>query len=480
MVFSSFIFLFFFLPAFLACYFMSSARWKNTVVLLWSYVFYAWGAPNIVPLFFLSCVIDYFLSRGIARYYEKLLWRRFLLVCSLALNLGALLYFKYSNFFVGELNNLIQSTGGQAIAWTAVVLPIGISFFTFHKISYIVDVYRGTVKPSRSFIDYALYIALFPQLIAGPIIRYYDIAVQITSRQHDLDSVLYGAYRFCLGLGKKVLIADSMAQVVQNIFELHPEALSSSRAWLGAVCYAYQIYFDFSGYSDMAIGLGRIMGFRFLENFNMPYIAQNFTEFWRRWHISLSNWMRDYLYIPLGGNRVSPLRTYLNLWIVFILSGFWHGASWNFVVWGIYHGFFLAMDKLFWLEKSKQLGKILNMLITFVLVLFGWVLFRSQTLAQGFVYLEHMLCFWSYGSVPIYVPRASIIHNRAIIIFIIASVAAFAPAWNGWSRLAEKAATKIGELQLVSLRFAASFVLLVFCALTLATTNFSPFIYFRF
>jgi alginate O-acetyltransferase complex protein AlgI len=480
MVFSSFFFLFGFLPLFLGCYFLAPARWKNLVALVGSYLFYAWGAPRLLALFLFSCLVDYFIGRAIFAAGDHARRKRALLICSVVFNVGALFYYKYANFFVGELSRLLLQLGFGPAHWTAVVLPIGISFFTFHKISYIIDVYRGVVKPSTNFINYALYIALFPQLIAGPIIRYYDIHEQIVSRRHDLELVFEGIYRFCLGLGKKVLIADAMGSVADMVMHLRPDALSTPYAWLGIMCYAYQIYFDFSGYSDMAIGLGKIMGFHFLENFDRPYISQNFTEFWRRWHISLSRWMRDYLYIPLGGNRASALRKYLNLWTVFLLSGLWHGANWTFVVWGLYHGFFLVLDKLCWLDLSKRFTRLTNTLLTFVLVLIGWVFFRSETLSGAIDYLWRMFDFVHFGAMPRYVPRGTVIHNQGIFIFALATLISFAPSLPRFEDLRDAAAARLSGIQIACLRFSLSAGCLVLSTLALATTNYTPFIYFRF
>ena len=476
MVFSSFTFLFFFLPAFFLSYFLAPTRLKNFVVLVWSCLFYAWGAPKLIFLFLISVAVDYFLALAIAACPLSGGKKKLFLSLSILLNVGALLYFKYANFFVAQVEALLRRCDLGGIHWIPVALPIGISFFTFHKISYIVDVYRGTARPARSFVNYALYIALFPQLIAGPIIRYHDIGSQITERNHSLEDFFEGLCRFCTGLGKKVLIADAMGAVANNVFSLPEVKLTTGYAWLGIVCYAYQIYFDFSGYSDMAIGLGRMMGFRFLENFDQPYIAQSFTEFWRRWHISLSRWMRDYLYIPLGGNRVSPLRMYLNLWLVFLLSGFWHGANWTFVVWGLYHGFFLVLDKLFWLDKSKVLGRLFNTALTFVLVLIGWVLFRSETLGAAGTYLLHMFDFVTYSQTPGHVARAYIIHNQGIVIFVLATLFSFAPAFKRAASTEEPSPS----FSSMSLRCAGSLACLLLSAISLSTTTYSPFIYFRF
>lgn len=480
MVFSSFLFLFFFLPVCLGSYFIVPARWKNPVLLVWSYLFYAWGAPRLIGLFFISTLVDYVLGRAIGANGGRQKKQKLLLIVSLVFNLAALFYFKYANFFIGELEGFMRQHGLGGIHWVPIVLPIGISFFTFHKISYIVDVYRGVVKPATNFINYALYIALFPQLIAGPIIRYHDIHEQISRRTHDIESVFAGLSRFCLGLGKKVLIADAMGSVANNVFHLHAEELSTPYAWLGIICYAYQIYFDFSGYSDMAIGLGRVMGFHFLENFDQPYISQNFTEFWRRWHISLSRWMRDYLYIPLGGNRVSPVRMYMNLWVVFFLSGMWHGANWTFIVWGLYHGFFLVLDKLFWLKMSARLGRLVNTVLTFVLVLVGWVLFRSDTLGQALTYLGHMFNVIDYWTMPKAVLRGTVIHNEGVFVFAAATVLCFIPLCLNWESISRRLRERATEMEFAFLKFAGSAACLILSALAIATTDYSPFIYFRF
>ena len=479
MVFSSFLFLFAFLPACLLSYFLAPSRLKNVVLLVWSLLFYAWGAPRFFSIFLVSCAADFALGLMTAA-ASRPVQRRALLALSLVVNLSALFYFKYANFFVGEFNRMLAALGAGSMPWASVALPVGISFITFHKISYIVDVYRGVVQPARNFLNYALYIALFPQLIAGPIVRYHDISDQIASRRHSLEDAWQGAVRFCIGLAKKVLIADAMGQVAVNVSRLHPDQLSTGYAWLGIVCYAYQIYFDFSGYSDMAIGLAKIFGFTFLENFNQPYLARNFTDFWRRWHISLSRWMRDYLYIPLGGNRVSPLRTYFNLWIVFLLSGLWHGANWTFIVWGAFHGFFLAFDKLLWLDLSKRFGAVFNTVLTFVLVLIGWVFFRSQTLSEAITYLTRMFNPIDYAVQPGFVWRSAVIHNQGMFVFVVATCICFLPAFPQFKTL--RALVKRGTdiVPDAVLRLSACSACLFSCAFTLAATNYTPFIYFRF
>ena len=322
--------------------------------------------------------------------------RRLMLTLSVSVNLGLLFYFKYSNFFIDNVNVLLSVFGDKNIQWTKLVMPIGISFYTFETITYVVDVYRRVHKPLKNFWDYQLYIILFPKLIAGPIIRYHDLADQITDRSQNetIDNMLIGFYRFAIGLAKKVLIANQLGQQADTIFALNISGIDTYTAWIGILAYTFQIYFDFSGYSDMAIGLAKMIGFNFPENFNNPYISRSITEFWRRWHISLGAWMRNYLYIPLGGNRVAfKGRLYFNLWFVFLISGLWHGASWSFVFWGAYHGVFLVLERLFLLKAYDKIGKFASTAITFFVVVVGWVFFKVVKLADAFGYLRRMFAF---------------------------------------------------------------------------------------
>src|SRR3984957_349801 len=350
MLFSSILFLLFFLPAFLITYYIADKKYKNIVILAFSIFFYSWGAPRFIFVILCTTLLDFYLVKLMNQSANRL-HRRLMLTLSVSVNLGLLFYFKYSNFFIDNVNRFLYHTIGHGhINWVKLILPLGISFYTFETITYVVDVYRKVHKPLDKFWDYLLYILLFPKLIAGPIIRYHEIADQINDRSANdtIDDKLTGFYRFIIGLSKKVLIANQLGLQADIIFSSNYHTLNSGIAWIGALAYTFQIYFDFSGYSDMALGLGRMMGFKFPENFNNPYISQSITEFWRRWHISLGNWMRNYLYIPLGGNRVkSSSRLYFNLWIVFIASGLWHGASWNFVIWGAWHGTFLVMERIF-------------------------------------------------------------------------------------------------------------------------------------
>jgi len=359
MVFSSSLFLLYFFPVFLLLYHLSkNTTYKNWIILISSIIFYAWGAPKFVFVVIGSVILDYYIIDTMYRSNDKKK-RNWLLTLSLSINVGLLLYFKYANFFVENVDYLLHSLGYQSVHWTKVILPIGISFYTFQTLTYSIDVYRGVHKPLKNPFQYLVYIMLFPQMIAGPIVRFNEIADQIDNRAHleTIDNKLLGFFRFGIGLAKKVLIANVMGAEADHAFSLAEGELTSSIAWVGILAYTFQIYFDFSGYSDMAIGMGRIMGFKFPENFNNPYVSRSITEFWRRWHMTLGSWMRDYLYIPLGGSRVkTKRRMYFNLWFVFLASGLWHGAAWNFVIWGAFHGFFLILDKLFFLKLSNKMG----------------------------------------------------------------------------------------------------------------------------
>jgi alginate O-acetyltransferase complex protein AlgI len=379
MVFSSPIFLFVFLPLTLVLYYLLPRTLKNGFLLLASLVFYAWGEVFFVGVMLASIAFNYVFGVWIGGAAEGR-GRRLVLAAGIAANLGLLAWFKYANFIV---DNLQQAGFLAGVEWSPIHLPLGISFFTFQAMSYLVDVYRHENRPQRNPVDVALYIALFPQLIAGPIVRYHDIAAQIRERVVSLVLVNSGLQRFVYGLAKKVLIANPLGLVADRIFALEGGDLTTPVAWLGLACYTLQIYFDFSGYSDMAIGLGRMLGFRFLENFRYPYISRSIKEFWRRWHISLSSWFRDYLYIPLGGNRKGAVRTWANLLIVFCLCGLWHGASWTFLVWGLFHGLFLVLERTRfggWLEAWPAL---LRHGYTLLVVMAGWVFFRTESMAEA-------------------------------------------------------------------------------------------------
>jgi alginate O-acetyltransferase complex protein AlgI len=389
MVFASPIFLFLFLPLTLAAYFAFPRAWRNAVLLVASLVFYAWGEAPYLALVLGSVAFNYAIGGAIGKSGDPAARRKWLVV-GIAGNLGALAVFKYANFAVANINTLAPILAITPIALATIPLPLGISFFTFHAISYVVDVYKGNAHAERNLPRFALYILLFPQLIAGPIIRWRDIAGQLPAREQRVADFAYGVRRFVLGLGKKVLIANTLGAVADRIFTLPATELTTPLAWLGLVCYTLQIYFDFSGYSDMAIGLMRMFGFRILENFNYPYIARSIREFWRRWHISLSNWFRDYLYIPLGGNQRGERRAYANLVIVFLLCGLWHGASWPFVLWGAWHGLFLVAERAGIDRALRRIGP-LSHAYALLAVMGGWVLFRCETLAQAVAYYGALL-----------------------------------------------------------------------------------------
>lgn len=456
MVFSSPLFIFYFLPVFLLCYFLSPARLKNLTCLFFSLFFYAWGAPRIIPLLLVSCILDFVISKKLN---DKN--RKSLLAFGVIYNLSGLIYYKYANFIIGEANGIFDLIGVTNIQWHEVLLPIGISFFTFHKISYLIDVYRGTVEPENSLVDYLLYILLFPQLVAGPIIRYHDVSIYLKSRKHSLHGFAEGLARFCFGFAKKLLIADEAGFVANKIFLLPQEQLTTDAAWIGLLAYTIQIYFDFSAYSDMAIGLGRMIGFKFLENFNQPYLADSITEFWKRWHISLSRWMKDYLYIPLGGNKGSSFRTYLNLWIVFIASGFWHGAQWTFLIWGCFHGLMLVIERAW--DRPVNLPKPLRIAWTFTLVMFSWLLFRAESFGQIIFYLKAL----AFNSQKYDLNWGFIMHNRQIAAITIGLILCFIP----YRKFSEK-------YDLI--RYLASIFLFILACCAMMNSNFSPFLYFRF
>ena len=475
MVFSTTIFLFGFLPAVIISYYgqqlLSPKKLRNVVLLFFSYLFYLYGAAGFLLILILSTLADYVLGRLIDR---KIEYRRLWLSFSLLLNLGLLAYFKYANFFVDELNSFFLGFKFSPIEWNAVILPIGISFFTFQKLSYIIDVYRGKSRALENVIDFALYIAMFPQLIAGPIVRFSYIKSQLKERRESWNDFYNGIIRFCWGLVKKVVIANSCSQITDVIFDLNLELLDTKVAWLGAMTYTLQIYFDFSAYSDMAIGLGMLFGFTFPENFNRPYSAISITDFWRRWHITLSRWFRDYLYIPLGGNRRTTTRTCLNMAIVCILCGLWHGANWTFLFWGIYHGAFLILERITGMrEVSQEKYKILRRIITLLIVVIGWVLFRSEDIAQTIGFLGAM---FTLTDLPISYELSLSLNYRNLLILMAALPVFFLPGNFSLIKIL------LNKKDPVPLLAGALMILLVlpYCAALIVGGASSPFIYYRF
>ncbi len=478
MSFSSFTFIIFFFPLFFVLYTLTPARWKNLALILASFLFYGWATPIGALILCVGIIFDYYIV-GFLKSAISPLRKKVLMAAGVSVNVGLLVYYKYSGFFAGELNHCFSYLGINTIPWTEVLLPLGISFFVFHKISYIMDVYFDAAEPAESIQDYALYVVMFPKLIMGPITKYRDMRKQLIHHPHSLDHIFEGLFRFCIGLSKKVLIADSLALTASAVFNMNHAELPVSYAWLGIICYTFQIYFDFAGYSDMAIGIGRMLGFSIPENFNRPYIAASFTEFWQRWHITLSAWFREYLYIPLGGNRVSRGRTYLNLWIVFLMSGLWHGANWTFIFWGAYHGFFLVVDKVFWLERSRKIGKLIATPLTFIFIMIGWVFFRSSSFSAAIGYLSRMFDFSAVGRIVTDVPLQEIITQRGIFILVIASFFSFVPE-KPLQRLVSYFAAHKNKVWFATLQMIVFVILTVLCICSISSSNFTPFIYFRF
>jgi alginate O-acetyltransferase complex protein AlgI len=469
-VFSSAIFLFLFLPLALGLYYGGPVGWRNGTLLGLSLLFYTWGEKEYLLLLLGSLTVNYAFALRLAQVPS-----RWTLAGAVLFNLGLLVVFKYANFLVENLSALSQALGGPTWHLAPVHLPLGISFFTFQALSYVLDVSRGAVPAQRNFRQFALYVFLFPHLIAGPIVRYCDIADQLARRPTNTSQFAEGIRRFVLGLAKKVLLANQLAVTADAVFNLPAGMVSMSAAWLGLVCYSLQLYFDFSGYSDMAIGLGKMFGFDFQENFNYPYIAQSVTEFWRRWHLSLSSWFRDYLYIPLGGNRVHPLRMYANLMIVFVLCGLWHGASWNFLLWGAYHGAFLIAERLgvgAWVAAGPS---VLRHGYALLAVLGGWVFFRASTLAEAGSFWSALLGL-SAGTLPAH----DFVTRELLVVLPVAGLActpilpwALAHSERWRERPLAAWAWEVGRLGALGGLLIASVILL-------AGGTYNPFIYFRF
>ena len=472
MVFSSNIFLIYFLPVFLMIYFISPKKWRNVVLLMFSLVFYAYGAPDFILLLVGSCVANFYLVKLMYKSKNKLKKK---LYCSAAIiiSLGLLIYYKYANFFIENINILLEAFGAHTITLAKVLLPIGISFFTFQSITYVIDTYRGNNQPMERLHDYVLYIMMFPQLIAGPIVRYCDIEQEIRHRDYDWNEALQGFYRFIIGLSKKILISDIIGIQVDKMLAGDIAIMDSATAWITIIGYTMQLYFDFSGYSDMAIGLGKMMGFHFPENFDNPYNSSSITEFWRRWHMTLGAFMRNYLYIPLGGNRCSKSRMYFNLWIVFLLSGFWHGANWNFLIWGAYHGIWLVLERMGLRKFYDKIGKIPSVIITFVIVVVGWVFFRIESFNDAITFISRMFAF-DFGMME------NIYDKQFFFTLIVAVVLAFICLLPFGKKIHDFVFyTKYNKVQNIIVWIIAVITLL-FCLGALNTAGFSPFIYFRF
>ncbi len=472
MIFPSQVFLFYFLPFLLAVYYAAPKRYRNFVLLVFSYFFYLWGSGPFLFALVGATAIDFFIALKIDGGAGGA--RKRWLALGVVINLALLGYFKYSNFFVREVNALLGAPGAPYIRWTEVVLPIGISFFTFQKITYLVDVYRDVKKAFRSFVDYALYVALFPQLIAGPIVRFHEISDQIKERAESFEGFYYGVLRFSWGLMKKVVLANRCGAVADAVFALHRGSMGTWMAWMGVIAYGLQIYLDFSAYSDMAIGLGHMFGFTLPENFRRPYSALSITDFWRRWHITLSNFFRDYLYIPLGGSRGSTERTYLNLLVVFTLCGLWHGADWTFLIWGLYHGALLIIERAAGLRALKARSYIaIRRAVTLFLVMVGWVFFRAADLGQALSMLRVM---FSHVARPMPFTLFEALNYRNIFFMLIASIVFFLPRGFSGLSLVEEHNHPLIE----AARVGAVIVMVLYSVALIVSGSYNPFIYFQF
>ncbi len=476
MVFASPIFLALFLPAALALYYLAPRAWRNGVLMAASLAFYAWGEAAYVPLVLASVLGNWALGLAIDRAPGPRA-RRVRLAIAVAANLGVLAAFKYANFAVDNANAALAALGLATVALAPVPLPLGISFFTFHAISYVVDVYKRNASACRRLPDFALYILAFPQLIAGPIIRWRDIAAQLAARTERLADVAWGVRRFVLGLGKKVLVANPLGEVADRVFALGGGELTTPLAWLGLACYTLQIYFDFSGYSDMAIGLMRMFGFRILENFNYPYVSRSVREFWRRWHISLSNWFRDYLYIPLGGNRGGAARSYRNLVVVFLLCGLWHGASWPFVLWGAWHGLFLVAERAGLDRLLARAGPFAHA-YALAAAMGGWVLFRCESLGQAATFYAALA---GGGAASTSLPVAALV-DAFVATVLAAAVIGSMPVARLARALRDRLDERGGAARAVALGADLAWLGTVFAlaSASLAAGTYNPFIYFRF
>ena len=461
MIFSSIPFLFYFLPAVLIAYFLVPRVLKNTVLLISSLIFYAWGEPKLVALMIFTILVFY--GCGLAMgYCKNRTWQKVWLIVSIVISVGLLAIFKYADFFVDSFNAMT----GLSIPLLKLALPVGISFYTFQCLSYTIDVYRGNVAVQKNPISFGAYVVLFPQLIAGPIVRYSHVAQELDQRKHSWEDVALGLRRFLVGLGKKVLLADNFA-LLMKLFRQSGEQ-SVLFYWMYAIAFALNIYFDFSGYSDMAIGLGRIFGFHFPDNFNFPYISKSVAEFWRRWHMTLGGWFRDYIYIPLGGNRVKPMRWVFNTLVVWMLTGLWHGAAWNFVLWGLMYAALLLIEK--WVPALQKLPSVLRHFYVMLAVVLGFVLFNAESLQQCG---SDIACLFGFGGLPA-VTGETLYYLRSYGVLFVVGIIGCTPLVKNLALKLEK--TKVGAV----LEPVMCILLLLLCTAYLVDGSFSPFLYFRF
>lgn len=465
MVFSSSVFLLMFLPIVFIGNLLIKKQYSNYFLLIASLIFYAWGEPYLVLLMIASVVLNWGIGLALEKTDGNI--RKLFLVTGIICDLGILGYYKYAGFFARTLNSLL---GKDFIPVLEVALPIGISFFTFQALSYVVDVYSGDTKASKSLVNVALYISFFPQLIAGPIVKYRDINKQIEDRESNWIDISDGFKRFIYGLGKKILISNILGMCVDTIYAYDVTTIDCRTAWIGALAYTFQIYYDFSGYSDMAIGLGKMFGFKILENFEYPYLSHSITEFWRRWHISLGSWFREYVYIPLGGNRKGTRRTYLNLIIVFFLTGLWHGADMSFVIWGLFHGFFSIIERL-GLKRILCKAKIVSVIYTFFIVNLGWVMFRADNILTALRYIARMLLPWRYSDIGI--NTWNYLDNKTLFVFGCAVL-----GMGIIKKFVPEKFQKSWKNSVIEALYCICILLL--CLASVASDTYNPFIYFQF
>ncbi len=473
MLFSSLTFLFVFLPLLIFVYYIFPQKYRNYILIFFSLIFYAWGGFSYTVILITSIIVNFLFVKYIKKSQNH---KKIILKIGLIFNIIIIVVFKYLDFFIENINEIgiLKLINFNEIPKKNIILPLGISFFTFQQMSLLWDVYRDKKTEKSNLLDISLYISLFPQLIAGPIVRYNDIINQIKNRIETLELFRSGVQKFIIGLFKKIIFANTFGSVADTIMDSQIDNISTPVAWLGIISYSFQIYFDFSGYSDMAIGLGRMFGFRILENFNFPYISKSITEFWRRWHISLSSWFRDYVYIPLGGNRNGIYRTYFNLFAVFLLTGFWHGATWSFIFWGLFHGLFITTEKIGLNKILNKIPKIFSWIYTILVVIIGWVLFRIEILQNAFDYIKKMFGFGISTNDNFF----SYINKELIIIMILATISS--------TTFFEKINLKLiknGFVNTNIYKIITNFIFIfmfLYSIIYINSGSYNPFIYFRF
>ena len=469
MLFCSLTFIFIFLPLTLFLYYVVPKKHvniRNFILLIMSLFFYSWGEPKYIFLMLISIIFNYFIGLFIDKFKK---YKKLILLLGVTINIVLLIYFKYLGLFVNTFNNIFN----QSINVPQIILPIGISFYSFQILSYIIDVYRGTTKVQKNIFTLATYISLFPQLIAGPIVRYETVEKELQQRNENLDNFCNGLRRFVIGFAKKIIIANNAALFVDSVFAKEITGIGTIIMWLTLVAYAIQIYFDFSGYSDMAIGLGKMFGFNFLENFNYPYIAETITDFWRRWHISLSSWFKDYVYIPLGGNRVSLIKNLRNIFIVWLLTGLWHGASWNFLVWGLYYGVILILEKTILKKVLEKTPKVIKHIYSIILILVGWMLFRCESFSLILSCIKELFIYSPSDISLLFLHYQGLIPS---IPYIIIGIILSTPLIN-------KVANKLRDSENLFLKMSYDviiFALFILALIYLVNSSYNPFIYFQF